>query len=97
MYDFFHVDISGTPGIGKTLCVKEIMKKIQDKETSIGHSSRSKFIYLNAMTIKYQMDIFKALYANLTGKRVDSKAALYHLDDFFRKGKGIDSLLYVKK
>ena len=56
------LDISGVPGIGKTLCVKDITEKII-KDSGPANIS----IYLNAMIIKNPNDIFRALFTKLTG------------------------------
>ena len=85
------------PGIGKTLCVKEVAKDIEEEEISKGNEKRHKFVYLNAMHIKYQKDIFKALLIKLTGERKDSNTALFLLDDFFRKSQGFPKELYKNK
>ena len=80
------------PGIGKTLCVKEIMDELQNQK-----DGSSQFIYLNAMQLKHPKDIFKALYAKLTGKITTSNSAFYLLDDWLRKGKADSFELFALK
>jgi Cdc6-like AAA superfamily ATPase len=74
MYNLINLDISGVPGIGKTLCVKEATNKLKQK-----NNKSMKFAYVNAYHIKNQRDIFKTILYELTGISHDATAAMYVL------------------
>ena len=60
------------PGIGKTLCVKDVAKKACE-------GKRAKVIYVNALTIKRPLDIFKVIHYEMTKTRLESINAMYEL------------------
>ena len=85
-----NVDISGVPGIGKTLCVKNIINKFQANKGEA--KLHFKYVYLNAMRIKKAHDIFKTLYVELTSHKERNsqvETAMFILDDL------LDSQLYL--
>lgn len=55
-----HVDISGVPGIGKTLSVKKVLELYKDRDEC--KKNKGKFLSLNGMHYKQQADIYKGLY-----------------------------------
>lgn len=81
------VDISGVPGIGKTITVKEVLNKF-----AVDDYFKEKFVsgYINALKLMKQTDIYKTIY-NCIFKDNPMKAnekgtAIYVLDELFRKG-----------
>lgn len=70
MYSISEIDVSGVPGIGKTLCVKKVAEQVC-KEL------KASYIYTNALTVKRPMDIFKVIHYEMTRQRLDSNEALY--------------------
>ena len=78
------IDISGVPGIGKTLCVSRVMDKVTEK-----YKKSFKYVYINSMKIKKAHDIFRLLYVELTSpkeRKTQIETAMFLLDDLFRKG-----------
>lgn len=69
-----YVDVSGWPGLGKTLCVKEVWSKLKEK-----YRNRHKFIYINAMIIQNKKDIFKLIFYSMTKLTKSTDSALYIL------------------
>jgi Cdc6-like AAA superfamily ATPase len=55
--------VSGVPGIGKTLCVKDVAQKVCER-------GKAKLIYVNALTIKKPIDIFKVIHYEMTRKKL---------------------------
>ena len=74
-----YVDISGVPGIGKTLCVKEVLERIKSEysDSVIG-------IYTNALNIKRPIEIFRSIYYHLFQKEgsIDPYKAMYKLSNY---------------
>ena len=87
MYAPQNLDISGIPGIGKTLCVKNVIEEFQRGAKTT--KRQFQYCYLNAMKIKRPHDIFKSLYLELTSHKergLANETAVFILDDLLRKG-----------
>ena len=80
MYNTCEVDIAGQPGIGKTLCVKELLGKVKDE---FGDSVMT--IYTNALCLKRPVEIFRSIYFEVfgTGGSIDPYTAMYRLSKLF--------------
>lgn len=66
------LDVSGVPGIGKTLCVKKVAQEVC-------LSYKASYIYTNALTVKRPIDIFKVIHYEMTKQKLESNEALYQL------------------
>lgn len=85
----FDIDISGSPGIGKTLSVNTAFNKFFESRDKTKYDKNVKRIFINAMNLKYPADIYKNIYYQLFGteskKKISPEQALHSLDGIFRE------------
>jgi Cdc6-like AAA superfamily ATPase len=65
-------DISGVPGVGKTVAVNEIIRK----QKLCLNKQKVKFGFINAMTLKRPSDIYNIILNIIQGEEVDKKKGL---------------------
>ncbi|CCK70653.1 origin recognition complex subunit 1 KNAG_0E04000 [Huiozyma naganishii CBS 8797] len=78
------VYIGGTPGVGKTLTVREVIKELQN---SVNHEELSPFIYveINGLKIVKPTDSYEVLWNKISGERLTWGASMDSLEFYFQK------------
>lgn len=76
--------IAGTPGVGKTLTVREVVK---DLITSAGQKELPKFQYIeiNGLKIVKASDSYEVFWQKISGEKLTSGAAMESLEFYFNK------------
>ncbi|EAX91538.1 hypothetical protein TVAG_376490 [Trichomonas vaginalis G3] len=76
--------ISGVPGTGKTLCVKEVMKQIGNEVIS-GKIKDFEFYEINCLRFGESNNVFKEIWYQLTGEKLSVKSSIANLNALFTK------------
>lgn len=76
--------VSGVPGTGKTLCVKEVMKQISKKILS-GEIPDFEFYEINCLRFKECASLFKEMWLQITGEHLSVKTSRTRLNHLFTK------------
>lgn len=75
------VDISGVPGTGKTATVLECVAALQKSR-----SAKFDFVEINGMKLSDPGQVYAVLWRAVSGKQASPKAALAHLQAYFKEG-----------
>jgi origin recognition complex subunit 1 len=75
----YHVDVSGVPGTGKTATVLECVAALQRSR-----SATFDFVEINGMKLSDPGQVYGVLWRALSGKQASPKAALAHLQAYFK-------------
>lgn len=74
--------ISGVPGTGKTLCVREVMKQLAEMRLA-GKIPDFDYKEVNCMNLESPRDIFTVMWQALSGERLPAAAAQRNLNEVF--------------
>lgn len=75
------LDISGVPGLGKTACLMEVIRELQEKKTEFS------FHYLNGLKLQKPENLYSKLVHEQIGKSKNPFDACKNLEYIFRNGK----------
>ncbi|QLL32419.1 hypothetical protein HG536_0C05880 [Torulaspora globosa] len=78
------VYIAGTPGVGKTLTVKEVVKELQ-RSSDQNELPVFQFVEINGLKMVKPTDSYEALWNKIMGERLTWGAAMESLEFYFNK------------
>lgn len=77
--------VSGTPGVGKTATIREVIKQLSALLITQTHHKMFNYVEINGLKLVSPQASYEALWKKVSGLKVTSSAALPLLEEYFNK------------